>query len=129
MPKAKDLIRILGGLFVFVSGLLLLGVFGWEPPVAGPAARPFQTAMHGTGYILPVITMTFLVTGASLISNLFGAASSLALLPISVNIVLYHAILDAGQLPLAIAFFAVNCYVLWYYRSQFELLFRSRPTD
>jgi len=129
MPSAQDLIRILGGIFVIVSGLMLLGIFGWEPPIAEPKARPFQYAMHDAGYFLPIITAVLLVTGASFVSNLYGALSSLALLPISVNIVLFHAVLEAGQLPLAIGFFAINCYMLWYYRSAYKSLLEARLND
>ncbi len=128
MPNWKDVIRVLCGGFVFISGLMLLGLFGWEPPVAGPEARPFQSAMHDAGYFLPIITAVFLVSGVSSVFNLYGAMTTLALLPISVNIVLFHAVLEAGQLPLAIGFFAINCYLLWYYKEQYRPLFRSKPT-
>ena len=127
MQRAIDLIRMLGGIFVFISGLMLLGVFGWEPPLAGPEARPFQSAMHDAGYFLPMITAVFLITGASFVANLYGALSSLALLPISVNIVLFHTVLEAGQLTLALVFFAINCYMLWYYRSAYKSLMITRP--
>lgn len=129
MPNWKDVIRVLCGGFVFISGLMLLGLFGWEPPVAGPEARPFQSAMHDAGYFLPIITAVFLVSGVSSVFNLYGAMTTLALLPISVNIVLFHAVLEAGQLPLAIGFFAINCYLLWYYKEQYRPLFRSKPTE
>jgi hypothetical protein len=128
VPNWKDVIRVLCGGFVFISGLMLLGLFGWEPPVAGPEARPFQSAMHDAGYFLPIITAVFLVSGVSSVFNLYGAMTTLALLPISVNIVLFHAVLEAGQLPLAIGFFAINCYLLWYYKEQYRPLFRSKPT-
>ncbi len=85
MPSGKDLIRIFSGGFVLVSGLMMLGLFGWEPPVAGPEARPFQSATHDAGYFLPIITTVFLVAGASFVFNLFGAASTLAQQLIEVN--------------------------------------------
>ncbi len=129
MPNWKDVIRIFSGGFIFISGLMLLGLFGWEPPVAGAEARPFQSAMHDAGYFLPIITAVFLVAGASSVLNLYGAMTTLVLLPISVNIVLFHAVLEGGQLPLAIGFFAINCYLLWYYKEQYRLLFRAKPTD
>ena len=58
--------------------------------------------MHDAGYFLPIITAVFLVAGASFVFNLYGAVSTLAMLPISVNIVLFHTVPDAGQLPLAV---------------------------
>ena len=126
MANAKEIVRIAGGIFVTISGLMLLGLFGWEPPVAGAEARPFQIAMHDAGYFLPIITATFLLTGVCLILNLFGALASLALLPVSINIVLFHAFLEAGQLPLAIGFFAINCFMLWYYRSAYGPLLDAK---
>lgn len=127
MPGRSDLMRIVFGGFVLVSGLMLLGLFGWEPPIAGPEARMFQSAMHDAGYFLPIITGIFLATGISFVFNIYGAMSALALLPISVNIVLFHGVLEAGQLPLAIGFFSINCYLLWYYRDQYRSLFSVRP--
>ena len=103
-----------------------LGVFGWEPPVAEPVARPFQLAMHEAGYFLPIMTAMFLVTGISFVANRFSAVSAIALFPISFNILLYHTILGAGQLPIAIAFFATNCFLLWYHRKAYEPLLKSR---
>ena len=126
MARAKDVIRILGGIFVIISGFMLLGLFGWEPPIAGPEARPFQAAMHEAGYFLPIIMTVFLITGASFVLNLYGAISSIVLLPISVNIVLFHTVLEAGQAPVAIAFFAINCFMLWYYRAAYAPLLRPR---
>ena len=76
MPSPKNLVRILSGGFVFVSGLMMLGLFGWEPPVAGPEARPFQIAMHDSGYFLPIITAVFLLAGASFVFNIYGAVSA-----------------------------------------------------
>lgn len=127
MPTVRNLMRMLSGGLIFISGLMMLGLFGWETPIAGPEARPFQSAMHDAGYFLPIITAIFLIAGACSALNVYGAVSALALLPVSVNIVLFHSVLEAGQLPLAIGFFAINCYLLWYYRTQYRSLFYLKP--
>ena len=126
MTRALDVSRIICGILVFISGLMGLGIFGWEPPVAGPDARPFQLAMHDAGYLLPIMTAMFLVTGVSFVTNRFAALSAIALFPVSLNILLFHAILGAGELPVAIAFFAINCFMLWYHRKAYEPLLKSR---
>ena len=59
MGRIFDTIRIICGLLVLAGGLMGLGLFGWEPPVAGPEARPFQIAMHDAGYFLPIMTGCF----------------------------------------------------------------------
>lgn len=119
-------IRILCGLLVFVSGLLNLGLFGWEPPIAEGDARQFQIAMHDAGYFLPVMTAIFLTAGASFIVNRYAALMALALAPISVNILLYHSLLGAGQAPVAAVFFAANAYMLWQNRNAYAPLFKAR---
>jgi len=104
-----------------------LGFFGWEPPVAGPEARPFQIAMHDAGYFLPIITAVFLTAGISFIIDRYTALLAVIMFPISFNILLFHIILGAGQLPAAIALFLINCFMLWYRRKAFGPLMRPEP--
>ena len=114
---------IFGGLIV-LSGLMNLGLFGFEPPEAGLGARQFQLAMHDAGYFLPIITAVFIISGISVITNRYGALGTLLLAPVSANILLFHTILEGGQLPVAIIFCAMNCFLLWYYRAAYRPLFR-----
>ena len=127
MTRALDIIRIICGLLVFIFGLMGLGIFGWEPPIAGPEARPFQLAMHEAGYFMPIMTAMFLVTGMSFILNRYGALGAIVLFPVSLNIILFHTFLEAGQLPAAIFLFAINCFMLWYQRDAYVPLLRPRP--
>lgn len=127
MARTLDIARIVCGILVLTSGLMGLGVFGWEPPIAGPEARPFQIAMHEAGYFLPIMTATFLVTGISFITNRYAALSAVVLFPVSLNILLFHTILEAGQLPVAIVFFIINCFMLWYCRAAYSPLLKAAP--
>ena len=127
MTRTLDIARIVCGILVFVSGLIGLGVFGWEPPIAGPEARPFQLAMHEAGYFLLIMTAIFLTTGISFITNRYAALSAVVLFPISLNILLFHTILEAGQLPAAVALFAINCFMLWYCREAYAPLLSATP--
>lgn len=127
MAIALDLTRIACGILVFISGLMGLGIFGWEPPIAGGAARPFQLAMHEAGYFLPIMTAIFLVTGISFALNRYAALSAVVLFPVSLNILLFHTILEAGQLPAAAALFLINCFMLWYCRAAYATILRPTP--
>ena len=126
MAHAMDITRIVCGIVVFACGLLGLGIFGWEPPVAGSEARPFQLAMQDAGYFLPLMTGIFLITGASFVTNVFSALSAVVLFPVSLNILLFHTVLGAGQAPIAIAFFMINSFLLWYHREAYAPLLRAR---
>lgn len=126
MDRALDVTRIVCGILVFISGLMGLGIFGWDPPVAGPEARPFQQAMHEAGYFMPIMTGAFLITGLSFVMNRYAALAAIVLFPVSLNILLFHTLLEGGQLPAAVVFFAINCFMLWYCRETYMPLLRSR---
>ena len=123
-----DFLRILIGLFVILCGLMNLGLFGFEIPEALGEARKFQIAMHEAGYFLPIITVSFLIAGTGITINRFGALATLVLIPISANMILFHLVLGGGNLPVAIIFFCINMYLVWYYRSIYNSLLQSRGT-
>ena len=126
MPRTIEIVRIFCGVLVVTSGLMNLGLFGFEPPIAESGGRQFQIAMQEAGYFLPIITAVFLVAGASIILNRFGALGSLLLAPVSANILLFHAVLGGGQVTLAIVFSVINLYCIWYYRNAYKPLFKPR---
>jgi putative oxidoreductase len=126
MYKPLKVIRILCGALILVFGLMNLGLFGFEPPMAGSEARPFQVAMQEAGYFLPIITVIFILVGTCVALDLFGALASILLAPISINILLFHTVLEAGNWPVASIFFLINCFLLWYYRNAYKALFRPR---
>jgi len=126
MTRALDITRIICGVLVFASGLMGLGIFGWEPPIAGPEARPFQVAMHEAGYFMPIMTTIFLITGISFVVNRYAALSAIVLFPVTLNILLFHILLEGGGLPAAIVFFGINCFMLWFCREAYMPLLRPR---
>ena len=126
MPKPLELVRILCGLFILVSGLMNLGLFGFEPPEVGPAGRQFQIAMQESAYLLPIVTLIFILAGVAIVIDRFGALASMAVAPIAVNILLFHAFSASPVLPMAIFFSVVSSYCLWYYRKAYLPLLRSK---
>jgi len=126
LTRTLTIIRAICGTLVVIGGLMGLGIFGWEPPIAADEARPFQVAMHDAGYFMPIVTGVFLTTGFCFIFNCFAALAAIVLFPVSLNILLFHTVLEAGQLPAAAALFAVNCFMLWYCREAYAALLRPR---
>lgn len=126
MPKSLEIVRMLCGLFIIISGLMNLGLFGFNPPEIGPAGRQFQIAIQESVYLLPVITTLFIVAGGAIIVDRFGALASLAVAPIAVNILLFHSFSASPALPMAIFFGIVSLYCLWYYRDAYLPLLRSK---
>jgi uncharacterized membrane protein YphA (DoxX/SURF4 family) len=117
------------GLVFFAAGLT--GLLNLIPPPATPlpaAAEAFGAAMHGTGYMLPLIKGTEAVAGALLLCNCFAPLALVLLAPLLLNIVAFHAFLTPGDVALPIALLVAELYLAWAYRATYAPLFRRRAT-
>jgi putative oxidoreductase len=122
------IVRILFGLLLLVFFGLGLGIFGWMPPTASGAGRPMQDAIAGSGYIIPIIEATYLVVGVSYLTNRYVALASVILFPVSLNILLFHLILDPGTSSLiaALLLFILNLSMLYVSRQAYGPLLKSQ---
>lgn len=89
--------------------------------------KPLMDALRDTGYIFVVIRVVYIGSGIALLADRFAALAAIILFPISVNILLFHAVLHPASLPQALVFFALSCLVLYANRASYAPLFRSRP--
>jgi putative oxidoreductase len=105
------IVRILLGLLLVLAGASKLIPMS-PPPPHNEAATAFMTALVATGYLMPIIAVTEIFTGVCFVLGRFVALAAVVLVPISLNIVLFHVLLDtSGALP---GFFvgAANLYLL-----------------
>jgi len=58
--------------------------------------------------------------------NRFAALAAIVLFPVSFIILLFHTVLEAGQLPAALLLFVINSFMLWYCREAYAPLLRPR---
>ncbi len=108
---ATKAIRILVGLLLVIAGVSKLVPMS-PPPPHNEAATAFMTALVATGYLMPIIAVTEIFAGVCFVLGRFVALAAVVLVPISLNIVLFHALLDpSGAAP---GFFvgAANIYLL-----------------
>jgi putative oxidoreductase len=108
----------------------ILGTLGIFPP---PTPDMYNTAeaynfiliLTNAGYIMWIMTVVYIICLGLIIKNKMGLVA-LLLLPITINIIGFHAFLDGGLLtPGAImgnAFFLINIYFLWQNRMQYKAL-------
>lgn len=119
--------RILLGLPMIVFGLNSFLNFIAPPPGGiAPAAEAFSVALMNTGYMIPLIGITQLVTGLMLVSNRFVPLALVLLAPFFVNSVLFHACLEHTGLPMSLVFTALELALAWHYRRAYAGLFRAR---
>ncbi|MGJ3243067.1 MAG: DoxX family membrane protein [Opitutales bacterium] len=111
--KAKvDLIlRLLLGLGLVVFGLNKF--IGFMPPPEMPeAAGNLMGAFVQSGYMMPLIAIVEIVTGALLLSGFFVPLALVLLAPLTLNIILFHLALAPGGIVPGLVFFAINVYLL-----------------
>jgi glycerol-3-phosphate acyltransferase PlsY len=110
----------------------VMGLFQNMQPTAemynNPEAFAFIQMMMNSGYLNYAILIVFLVSVVCLWTGRVALAS-LLILPVTVNIVAFHAFLDGGLLvPGAIMgniLLLLNVYFLWQSRRKIEILFKK----
>ena len=76
--------------------------------------------------MFPLIKSVEVVAGALLLSNRFVPLALALLAPSVVNIVVFHAVLAPGGLPVAIVVLALELYAAWSYRDAYASMLHAR---
>ena len=117
--KVFMVVRILLGLFVLVFGANKLYAFLPAPEGMSEAAGAYFGALVSSKTII-LVGIVEVVAGLALIFNKYGALLSIILMSVSVNAVLYHAVLDPGNIVPAIALLVLNVLVLVGYKDKYK---------
>ncbi len=117
--------RLLFGLAFTVFGLnAVLLVFGkafMPPPKELPqAAAAYFQALTDTGFMMPLIGGTQLVSGLMILTGVFTPLGLTLLAPVIVNIVLYHHCVDPNGLGIAYVVLALELFLAWAYGPAFR---------
>ena len=110
----------LGAIFTIFG---LNGFFGFlpMPPLEG-AAGAFMGALAATGYMFPLIKGTEVLAGLLLLSGRATGLAGMLLAPITVNIVLFHAVLAPAGIALPLVIVALMAYLGYQHWSTFRPL-------
>jgi hypothetical protein len=118
---------VLGQIFQRLFGLLLIVfvgmyLYGWQPPAVSTEAQPLWDAIINSGYIMPAVIITYGICGLAFLSNRFAPLAAILLVPVSLNIFLYHSFLNPSSIPFAITFFGGNMALLYVHRKSYKNL-------
>jgi putative oxidoreductase len=116
------IIRLLLGaimLFASISYFFNLG----DQPVPTGEMTTIMTGFLATKYLLPLVKITELLVGITLISGKFIKLGIIVLLPISINIFLIHAFISPTELPIAFFVLGANIFLINSYRNSYKNLF------
>lgn len=120
--------RILLGLIYFVFGLNFFFHFIPTPPPAGGIADVFTGGLFQSGYFFPVLKGLEVMLGALLLIRLFVPLSLVMLMPISINILLFHVFLAPEGSIMGIVIVLLNVYLAWAYRDFYKPFFAPKAS-
>mgnify|MGYP006891168350 CR=1 FL=1 len=120
--------RVLLGLIYFVFGLNFFFHFLPTPPSGGGVADAFTGGLFQSGYFFPMLKGIEVVPGALLLIGLFVPLALVILMPISINILLFHAFLTPGNTLMGIVIVLIHVYLAWAYRDYYKPLFIRRTS-
>lgn len=115
--------RTVLGLIYTLFGLNFFLHFIPTPPSMGGAADAFVGGLFQSGYFFPMLKGLEVILGVLLLVGLFVPLSLTILMPISLNILLFHAFLTPGQSGMGIVIVLLHLYLAWMYREYYKSLF------
>jgi hypothetical protein len=121
--------RYLLGVPLVVFGLN--GFLNFIPQPDTPLPEPamaFAGALVASGYMMPLIGATMLVTGVLLVVNRFVPLALAIFAPFIVNSIAFHVFLERTGLPMALIFAGLECYLAWCYRAAYRPMLAARVT-
>ncbi|QKX04599.1 DoxX family membrane protein [Aquimarina sp. TRL1] len=105
-------LRILLGILLLVFGSNKFIGFLPNFEFANPEAGVFFGALANS-YVLKTVALTEIIAGILLLINKSVPFALLLIVPISINIVLFHITLDPANIAPAIVVFALNAYLIY----------------
>ena len=119
---------LLGAIFLIgaIDGFafILTGNHLIHPPTSAEGLA-FEAALKETGFFWPLMKSVELIGALLLLTNRAPALGLALLAPIMTVIVLFHAVLNPGGLPLALIVVLTGSLVFWHNRSRYAALLTS----
>lgn len=120
--RFTQIVRIVLGLILVVFGANK--IYSFIPLPQPPAeAADFMSSLADTGYILTVVAILEIIIGLMLIFKLWVPFALLVLVPISLNILLFHLFLDVPAIGAALLVVGLNTILLYKHRVKYRPLF------
>ncbi len=123
--KVPTIARYLLGTIFFVFGLNGFLHFLPQPPLEGGAGA-LAGAFAASGYMFPLIKGTEVLGGLALLSNRFSPLALIALAPVTINILAFHAFLAPSGMPVPLLVLAAHLAAAYGYRDLFRPLLRAK---
>ncbi len=125
MKIVSLVLRVLLGIALVVFGANKF--FGFIAPLSLPAEAEFIfSAFLKSGYVLEAVGVVEVLVGVLLLINRYVALALVVLMPISINIILFHLALDPGNVGPGIFVFATNVYLMVLHIGKYKPLLQAK---
>ena len=105
--KVVLVIRVLFGLMMVNAGLNKFLQYMPMPEMTEQAME-LMGAFGATAYMFPLIAITELIAGVLIITKKYTALGAVLMMPVTVNIFLFHAYLDSAGLAMGAILLLIN---------------------
>jgi hypothetical protein len=112
---------LLGGIFL-VFGVDYVFHFMPELPFTAEGGR-YLEALLATGYMFPLIKGVEVTAALLILGGRYAPLGIAVALPVIVNIMLYHLLLDPNGATIAALLVSAEAFLLWRFRSVYRPLF------
>ncbi len=110
MKIATIIVRtFMGALLLFASVSFLLNLIP-QPELTGNV-KLFMDGVNATGYLMTLIKVTELVCGLAFVTGFFVPLAAVVLAPITINIFLFHLLVDTSGMPVGIFLLVANLFL------------------
>lgn len=126
MKIAKIIARMLVGLILlFASVVYFLKLFPQPKPEDMPEAiNKWNAGVEATGYLMPLVKSLELICGIMFVTGFYVALANLVILPISINVVLFHLFLGPETIGMGAALLLGNIFLIYAYRDRYAGVFK-----
>jgi putative oxidoreductase len=118
------IVRVLLGIILIIFGLNKLVSEAFIPlPELPQKAGDFMTSLGATGYVLKTVGIIEILIGVLLVLKKWVAFGLIVLVPISLNIVLFHLFLDVSGIGGALLVATLNGILIYKHWAHYKSLF------
>jgi putative oxidoreductase len=122
MKIATIIVRVLLGLlFIFASMSFFLKLA--PEPVTTGDFKAFQIGLVASSYLIPLAKGVELLCGLSFLIGRYVTLANIVILPVTLNILMINYFLTPESLPIAIALFLGNLFLIYSYRENYKTVF------
>jgi|SRR6187402_3845548 len=129
MKIAVLIVRTLLGVIFLVFGInFFIPFLKMAQPAMSAQATAFSGGLYGSGYFFPFLKGLEVISGLALVFNKLTPFFLLVLLPITVNIFLFHTILAPAGAPMGAGILVIELFLCFAYRKYYQSVFTVNPT-